>query len=401
MQLKRTPVLVSLIPNLMRGEGHIIPYHIAVSKAANLLQWQHLVVFPTDASVKELPSNWYGGLRGASLEDKIHPLQRILNLYQIWQLSITIVDFIRAKAWPSGTQTIIFMERFIHLQLLALLIALCLVPKRKITVWLLYRRDIHQDKTAWIYKLIIKSIKFILVPGRLHILTDSELLSQSLGSYFQEPLTVMPIPHTDKITFTNIPKNRQQIICWWPGIPRYEKGCEQIKSLTRVGNSCAERICLVAAKNSDIVPIKGGVKVKLVEDHLSEKEYLNWLENSDIILLPYNTFAYKERTSGIFTEGAIAGKILLVTAGTWMARELMKYGLEELIINWEQPESVLERIIATAASEELQVKIKAMQAAYQSFHSIENYAHLMQQLFEATENSEYKQLDSTFSHPKL
>ncbi|WP_413173124.1 hypothetical protein [Anabaena azotica] len=378
--LADTPILISIIPNLMGGEGHIIPYHIAVTKAANLLGWKHIAAVPPDAGVQNLPSNWYPCLSDVNLEAKINPLIRILRFNDVWHLGKTIANFLKKEVLPGSNYPIIFTERFIHIQLFALLIALYLTPRKNLSVWLLYRRDTHKDKTRWIYKLLNKLIKQILEPGKFHLLTDSEFLSKSLENYFQEVVTVMPIPHTH---FINVETNSQtsiEIKCWWPGTPRMEKGWDKIKSLVTANSDLAKHIHLVAAQSSELLQSINGVQVKLIANYLTEEEYLHWLKTSDIILLPYDNVAYSERTSGIFTECIIAGKIPIVTQGTWMAKELIKHGLNELIIDWSQPTLIVEQIINIAKSEVLKYKIEAMQTDYQNFHSIENYGNYMNQL---------------------
>jgi hypothetical protein len=194
----------------------------------------------------------------------------------------------------------------------------------------------------------------------------------------------MPIPHTDFIGLEIISQAKEKIICWWPGTPRLEKGWDMIKSLVTANSELAKEICLVAAQSSEMLPLVDGVQVKLIANYLTEEEYLYWLKTSDIILLPYDAVAYSERTSGIFTECIIAGKIPVVTQGTWMAKELSKYGLDELIIDWSQPESVVEEIINLAKSATFKDKILKIQAVYQNFHSVKNYAHYMNKLLQCS-----------------
>ena len=102
---------------------------------------------------------------------------------------------------------------------------------------------------------------------------------------------------------------------------------------------------------------------------------------SDIILLPYHADAYKERTSGIFTECIIAGKIPLVTPHTWMAEELKNYQLDDLIIDWENAQAVCDRIISLMANPSIHAQILMMQKDFKQFHNLENYARMMQEIF--------------------
>jgi hypothetical protein len=387
------PVLISLIPKLIRG-GHIIPYHIAVNKAANLIGWKHIAILPSHEDIVDFPGNWYPVLSSIDLEAKAgkYPIEKLLRLNDIWKierifrfngiwkLAITITDFLKQEILPYTNHPIIFVENFIHTQLLAIFIALCIVPRKNLTVWLLYRQETHKTKTRLIYKLLNTLIKRIVAPGKFRLLTDSELLSKSLGNYFKTEFTVMPIPHTDIINIKSIREKSDEIICWWPGQPRDEKGWQKIKSLAGVNSESAKQIYLVATQNSELKGNMKGVKVKQTANFVEKTEYLQLLENSDIILLPYDVSAYGERTSGIFTECITAGKIPVVTQGTWMAKELIKYGLDELIIEWNEPELIIQQVIYLAKSEILKIKIQKMQSVYQNFHSIETYSYYMNKL---------------------
>ncbi|MEA5567840.1 hypothetical protein [Anabaena sp. UHCC 0399] len=386
--MEQSPILISLIPNLMGGEGHIIPYHISVTKAAKILNWQHIAIVAPDSEISDLPTNWYPELSGENLEASINPLIRILKFQDILRLSFSIANELRKYVLIPSKFSIVFLERFIHVQLFALLIAIYLIPTNNLSVWLLYRRDTHKDKTGWIYKILNKAIKNKLKPGKFKILTDSEILGKSISNYFQESVTVMPIPHTEFIDIKEIHQNNE-VICWWAGTPRLEKGWDVVKSLVTCITEDANKICVVAAQSSQLISTIGGVKVKLIPDNLSNSDYLNWLEKSDIILLPYDVNAYKERTSGIFTESIMAGKLPVVTAGTWMAKELSKYGIEELIIeDWSQPHIIVSKIIKFANSLELKAKIQEIQKNYQDFHTVESYARQMKKLFDASDHAE-------------
>ncbi|MEH1842474.1 MAG: hypothetical protein V7L20_28025 [Nostoc sp.] len=380
------PILISIIPNLMGGEGHIIPYHVSVSKAANLLGWKHVAAVAPEPKIVDLPVNWQACLSSDNLELKINPIIRIFKYNDIYKFGFSIAKYLEKKILPNSKYNIIFIERFIHVQLLGLLIALCIIPKENLSVWLLYRRDTHKDKTRSIYKVLNKLIKIILKSGKFHLLTDSESLSKSLSNYFNEPVTVMPIPHTDFIDVKAVPSLTNEVICWWPGAPRAEKGWNIIKSLITSVSEEAKQICVVAANTSELSPLFNGVRVKLIPHNLSKSDYLKWLKTSNIILLPYDADAYSERTSGIFTECIIAGKIPVVTKGTWMARELYKYGMEELIIEWNQPDIIVSKIINLSKSLTVKKKIKEIHKAYQNFHSVESYAQQMQTLFDDSYN---------------
>jgi hypothetical protein len=379
------PILISIIPNLLGGEGHIIPYHNSVTKAADILGWKHIAAVAPDPKITDLPPNWDTCLSSKNLEATTNPIFRIFKFKDIYDLGDTIAQFLQ-QVVPYSNYPIVFIERFIHVQLLALLIALYIIPRQNLSVWLLYRRDTHQDKTRWLYKLLNKAVKQILEPGKFHLLTDSEILSKSLSNYFNETVTVMPIPHTEVIDTEAIPKQSNEIVCWWAGAPRLEKGWDAMKSFVTSVSEEANKICVVAAENSQLLPVPGGVKVKLISNKLTQLEYVKWLATCDIVLLPYDATAYSERTSGIFTECIMAGKIPVVSEGTWMAKELYKYGIEELIINWEKPEIVANKILKISKSLTVKNKVMKIYENYHSFHNVETYSREMNKIFDNSYN---------------
>lgn len=384
-ETKNIPTLVSIIPNLVGGEGHIIPYHKAVTEATKILGWEHKIAYSNDINLTNIPENWTGCLKGANLEDETNFLGKILKFIEVIIFAKTIVNYLKIQVLPTSEKNIIFIERFIHLQLFALYLAILFIPKKDLHIWILYRMDTHNNKTRLIYKTINLLIKNRVSANNFKLLTDSELLSKALGDCFQEKVIVMPIPHTESINNDKKVIKNDEKVCWWAGPPREEKGWNCIKLLTQYQSPDTKNFCLVAAKSSQLISVKGGIKVKLIEDNLTRIKYKKWLANSDIILLPYDSKAYKERTSGIFTESVIAGKITVVSPNTWMAKELAKYHLEELIIDWTKIQEILNAFNTILKSYDILDKIKIMQAKYQEFHNIKTYANTMKNIYSQNE----------------
>jgi len=63
-------------------------------------------------------------------------------------------------------------------------------------------------------------------------------------------------------------------------------------------------------------------KVELLLSPLSSAEYAKLVLRADVILVPYDRDNYYARSSGIFAEALVAGKPIVVPAGTWMARQI-------------------------------------------------------------------------------
>ncbi len=99
---------------------------------------------------------------------------------------------------------------------------------------------------------------------------------------------------------------------------------------------------LIQVQNRDTAPASGlgpaltrldklaatpGSGVRLVEGALSSEEYYALLGEADIVLLPYAPTFYGFGSSGVFTEAASVGKVVVVSPHTVPARQGAEYGL--------------------------------------------------------------------------
>jgi len=379
--MSSSPLFISLIPNLMQGEGHILPYHGAVKAAVESLGWEYLAWIPADEQAMDLKAE--AVLSAVDLEAEGGLATKITRIPQGLQWGNGFARQLQGLARGEGGDRpiILFLERFIHLQLLGLWWGLKQMPpsqRQNIHLWILYRRDVHRDQTRPVYRWLQGQF-FKLLPRQCQCLTDSDPLGRSLQGYFQTPFTVMPIPHTDFPELVPLPIKPDPIVCWWPGSPREEKGWSVVKNLAQ-GTWTETLVELVAANAAQLVGTTNGVKVRLIGDRLSREEYAAWLNRAQVILLPYDPVAYQERTSGIFTEAIIAGRIPVVSAGTWMAAELNRYDLAALVLDWQNPLSVWRSVGEIVNNAEIRQKLMLMRQAYCQFHCLENYTQVLQGL---------------------
>jgi glycosyltransferase involved in cell wall biosynthesis len=70
-----------------------------------------------------------------------------------------------------------------------------------------------------------------------------------------------------------------------------------------------------------------GDDLRLVPGALTAADFLGMLREADIVLLPYGPDFYGHGSSGVFTESASLGKVVVVPAGTMAARQGREYGL--------------------------------------------------------------------------
>ncbi len=200
-------------------------------------------------------------------------------------------------------------------------------------------------------------------------LTDSEMIA----SEFQKKLRVLPIPHTIQGG-----QAEEQIICWWPGRPRQEKGLADIQRLAKI----QDRRAIAMALSQE-----AGIACQYqLPSTLTVEEYHHWLERSRVILLPYAPDVYRSGTSGIFVEAIVAGKMPLVKEGSWLANELKRFDLSELIVNWEDP-LFFSHLHRKLESEIIKVKLQKMQETYAAYHSLDYYTQKLKELLK------YSQID--------
>lgn len=381
------PLFISIIPHLMGGEGHILPYHGAVRRSVQLLGWDYQAWVPQDTGVnlEEIGDQTQAILLPEDLEAAGNLAQKITRIPQALKCGNVLARALQdVLADYENRPIILFVERFIHLQLLAIWWALGQLPpqqKQQLHFWILYRRDVHQDQTRAIYLWLQNRFSARLNPHHCQLLTDSEPLGRSLQKFFQRPLTVMPIPHTDFAEVIPFSPQVNPIVCWWAGAPREEKGWSVMRNLVSSFPPDACQFEVIAAQSSGLTSPNPDITVTLIGDRLERGEYGDWLNKCQIILLPYDSAAYAERTSGIFTEAIIAERIPLVSPGTWMAKELEKYDLTELIFDWQDPVRVWQEIPLKLKNTESLAKLKAMAQAYRRHHCLTNYAEILDSLY--------------------
>uniref|UniRef100_A0A7V3J9H3 Glycosyltransferase family 1 protein n=1 Tax=candidate division CPR3 bacterium TaxID=2268181 RepID=A0A7V3J9H3_UNCC3 len=64
----------------------------------------------------------------------------------------------------------------------------------------------------------------------------------------------------------------------------------------------------------------------IFEEPLPQKEYRELLNKSSIVWCLYDESQYRDRVSGILLEAWSLGKPVITTSGTWMAKQVEKYG---------------------------------------------------------------------------
>lgn len=384
-------ILVSLVVLNDEGRGHHYTYAEAVGRSAKIIGWTHLAAISKEYSDKDIPHNWKACLACRNLitigqqSSVFSRLGRVLvgNAIDSYKLATSTACYLReiTQRYPTG-RIILLVDSFFSNELLAILYSLLIFSqKSRLYVWFLYRYELTPNR-IYVYRFLNRIIELIFPVSHINLLTDSETLKDYLSGYFNRSFDVVPIPHTPENFSKKISRNQSEILAWWPGAPRANKGLAILQKLASNVYDSASNICIIAARSSQLQQVVGGVKIELIDDVLSREDYINLLHTVDIILLPYDPILYRLQTSGIFTESVCAGKIPLVREGTWMASELRKHGLETLILDWESP-NVFSQITEITNNLVIREKLATLQERYMNYHSERGYAETMKKLMDA------------------
>lgn len=212
------------------------------------------------------------------------------------------------------------------------------LPKR----WhLLFRRDADSFATANsnVWKLFSRA-KDNSKGIDVRFYSDTEQLSAEYASRSNCQFRTLPIPHTGgKIKELS----SEAFTVSYLGDMRKEKGYQHLPYILKMLQekypdfekinffiqsnpaSAAEKEAIAAAKEIESMHL---CNVTQVFEPLSEEEYRDRLSASDLILLPYDAAAYRNRSSGIFAEAIALGIPVIVPDGTWMSSQMRRYFTE-------------------------------------------------------------------------
>ena len=333
--------IISINPCFYTEIGHNFYYLKSVEKACNILNWDFHALVPQKNILKDLPSNWYKVINSPTIrvwfefiEKK--PYKRPRKLIRAKQRFLYYLSVYRALKKllrkDKHNPSILLYEAFgvEDLSLIAQLIPF--LPCKNLQIWLIFRYPASfMNEDAKKYKYWLSKIESS--SAQLKLITDTDLLQQDLYQYFESKLEVFPIPLPKDLGKEKTNENTKEITCWWPGVVRPGKGLDIIQEFSASENSSNRLIKLIAAKSANLVQQKRGPHLKILDDKLSKDDYNLHLAKSDFILLPYTDACYEKTSSNIFVEALLAGKIPLVYSNTWMAYELEKFSLSELILD--------------------------------------------------------------------
>lgn len=233
--------------------------------------------------------------------------------------------------------------------------------------------------------------------GRFLLLTDSEPLTEDYSHIYRDRIVTLPIPINSQISppiaadADNSVSQRYKLerngsICFgYMGDSRGGKGFSllpgMIRSVLAEANSKVKFVIqCVTPEYSETEPANSFIelqtlaaeskgKLTLIPEKLSDHDYAELLQFLDVALIPYSSKAFVEGTSNIFAEALVAGKPVIVSSGTWMAREAEKSG-SGLKFQTEEVADFASKVLEmTRHCAEYQSKARTFRTEWQRFHN--------------------------------
>ncbi len=214
---------------------------------------------------------------------------------------------------------------------------------QKTTYHFLFRRNLYKgppENYSFMYiKLRLLKLAFdnFLKKTKIHALfyTDSDQLTDQYDRIGSVKFHTLPLPHTIPKNSARKRKNKLQIT--YLGDARTEKGYQYIPQLVQdlwADYIKQDKVSFVIQSNYNIpdgepAPVVAREQlqhfprdqVELIMESPLVEEYKKILEESDVILLPYDKTNYYARSSGILVEALCHGIPVLVPSGTWLSRQ--------------------------------------------------------------------------------
>lgn len=346
---------ISFSPHLYNEIGHHLIYQKALEKVANQLHIRFLAILSKRCLLQNFSRNWQKHFS--------HSKIRIFDWFKRIRDYFVIFHKYKKKS------VFYFLECFGTFDFSAIFFSLIFSLRQDQQIGFVYRYDLR--KTVGKGKPIIWMTKLLKMKygDQVVLFSDSHLLVEELSKQVNFVYQLLPIPHACTC-ISNKKEKDKNIICWWPGDPRFAKGIPEIQSFF---SQLKKGFSLALSQKT---PLPNSSFIISLPESLTQKQYQKWMQISDLILLPYHPSEYRVNTSGIFFEAITAGKIPVVKKGTWLANECKRFGLNELIIDWESL-NLCQQFKEIVKNEEINQKLDVMRNSYLQFHTQKNFTHIL------------------------
>jgi len=247
------------------------------------------------------------------------------------------------------------------------------------------------DPASQAYRDAFQRIAASPLSSRILLCTDSERLSAEYRSLFDVPITVLPVPHCGEPRH-HPPANKDRLSIVFAGEARNDKGFNLLPpAISQVlGAEPRPNVVFdIHAYGANLDEEETGWPELQLEDAVrihrepfSEAEYELFIQNSDLMLIPYLRGPYKAQTSGVYCEAAALGIPVVVPSRTWMAEQVTRHGGGVLFESGD-PDS-LARACLKAIEDYSRLREMMTQAApaWRQIHNARNFIASLESLLE-------------------
>jgi len=240
----------------------------------------------------------------------------------------------------------------------------------------------------FLYRYVLA--KLVTRHPRSYLFTDTNVLSLAYQRMSGIPVKVLPIPQVEfhNQSSQDTIAHKKPLTILYIGNTSPYRGHYFIANIIENVLSEYPDVCfsvqVKSGKDSDeargMVAIADIFKsrVNYLFDALSPEEYVATLKSADIILLPYMPAYYYFGSSGVFTEAAALGKVVVITAGTTMENMVNEHGLSAVIAKEYTAEAFVAAVKSAIVNyPELDRKASASHVAYARENSPQGFLDAM------------------------
>ncbi len=207
---------------------------------------------------------------------------------------------------------------------------------------------------AALYRFAAKALAAHIPDERIFFTAGTDAFAKRLGQLTLRPVFTYPMPVSYDLSGGQAGTSRtvdpaRPVVVSILGHSREEKGWLLIPEIVRLCTETNREISffiqispenMARAWKGSYEKLRAMANVKFHVGPARETEYMEFVRQSDIVLLPYDYRAFTGRTSGVFAESIGFGKVAVVPRGTWMAEQLRNNRGAGTVFEQHTPESI-------------------------------------------------------------
>lgn len=238
--------------------------------------------------------------------------------------------------------TLWFIHSMPQNQLALAAIGWILAAPKKQSLALFVRQELARSRAQSLLRAVFK----LAVRRQCLVVSDGDELAESLTREIGCPARLLPIPVELPGTIT---RQNQQPRFGYFGACRPSKGFHKLPGLIKAAQGIDGQAAFViqAYRHRDdaadavidgiIGDFSADRSVRLLTAPVDSHTFAEELAACDVILLPYDKTSYRQATSGVFVMAVVARAVVIVTEGTWMARQAQLHNLTRVVTLADAP----------------------------------------------------------------